>query len=158
MEGNAPGPSRGGGRPDWFLSWLQEVFLPVKDPLSSKIEVFQDTVEKLLNIEESIKQTLTSTFTNEAGINLAREDDKHAISQLLKSQKLPAEKQTVQKPWTDLSESEMKIISRALENLREQDFSSKALKHWRSSFEGLFDKHFIDKARLPLFITLAPRI
>jgi len=119
---------------------------------------FQDAVEKLLNIEESIKQTLTSTFTNEEGINLAREDDKYAISQLLKSQKLPAEKQTVQKPWTNLSESEMKIISRALENLREQDFSSKALKHWRSSFEGLFDKHFIDKARLPLFITLAPRI
>ena len=110
---------------------MQEVFLPAqaKDPLSSQLETFQDAVEKLLEIEDSIKKTLTSTFTNEARINLAREDDKNAISQLLRTQKLPA--------------SEMKIISRAIENLREQDFSMKALKHWRSHFEGLFDKFFI---------------
>ena len=67
-------------------------YLPAKNPLSLQIEVFQDTVEKLPDIEDSVKQTLKSTFTNEARINLAREDDKHGISQLLKSQKLPAEK------------------------------------------------------------------
>ena len=141
MEGNTPGPSRGGVWPDWFLSWLQEVFLPV--PLSSQIEIFTDAVEKLPDIEESVKQTLTSTFTNEAWVNLAREDDKQTISQLLKSQKLPAEKQAVQMPWTDLTESEMKIISHALESVHEQDFSAKALKHWCCYFEGLFDKYFI---------------
>ena len=120
---------------------MQEVFLPAKakDPLSSQLETFQDTVE-LLDIEESVKKTLTSTFTNEARINLTREDDKNAISQLLRTQKLPAEKRAVQMPWQGLSKSEMKIISRAIENLREQDFSMKALKHWRSHFEGLFDK------------------
>ena len=100
-------------------------------------------LKKLPDIEESIKQTLTSTFTKEARINLAREDDKNAISQLLKSQKLPAEKQAVQIPWSDLSESEMKITSQTLENLCEQDFSSKALKHWRSHIEGLLKKYFI---------------
>ncbi len=133
---------KGRGRPDWFLSWLQEVFLPAqaKDPLSSQLETFQDAVEKLLEIEDSVKKTLTSTFTNEARINLTREDDKNAISQLLRTQKLPAEKRTVQMPWQDLSKSEMKIISRAIENLREQDFLMKALKHWCSHFEGLFDK------------------
>ena len=138
MEGDAPGLSGGGGRLDWFLSWLQEVFLPAKakDPLSSQLETFQDAVDKLPDIEESVKKTLTSTFTNEARINLAREDDKYAISQLLKTQKLPAEKQAVQMPWSDLSKSEMKIISRPIEDLREQDFSAKALKHWIVSLKG----------------------
>ena len=64
------------------------------------------------------EKTFTSTFTNEARINLAREDD--AISQLLKTQKLPAEKQTVQMSWQELSEAEIKVIARAIKNLREQ--------------------------------------
>ena len=46
-------------------------------------------------------------------------------------------------PWADLTESVMKIISCTLESLREQDFSSKALKHWCAHFESLYDKHFI---------------
>ena len=141
MEGDAPGPSRGRGETRLVLILVARSIFTCKG--SPIVETFQDAVEKLPDIEESVKQTLTSTFTNGARINLAREDDKHAISQLLRSQKLPAEKQAVQMPWTDLTESGMKRISRALKSLREQDFSSKALKHWRRFFEGLFDKYFI---------------
>ena len=100
MENEASGPSREGGKSEWFLGWLREVFLPaqVKDSVSSQLEVFQDVVEKLPDIEDSMKKTLTNTFTNEARINLAREDDKNAISQLLISQKIPADKAAVQMP------------------------------------------------------------
>lgn len=108
MENEAPGPSREGGKPEWFLGWLREVFLPAqaKDPLSSQLEVFQDAVEKLPDIEDSVKKTLTNTFTNEARINLAREDDMNEISQLLKSQKLLVNKQASQMPWHQLTEAE----------------------------------------------------
>ena len=56
MEDIALGPSRQGGKPKWFLGWLRKVFLPAtKDPISSRLEVFQDTFEKLPDIEESVK-------------------------------------------------------------------------------------------------------
>ena len=56
MENEALGPSWNGGRLDWFLTWLWEVFLPAfKDPVASQIELFQDTVEKLPDIDESVK-------------------------------------------------------------------------------------------------------
>ena len=145
MENEAPGPSREGGKPEWFLGWLREVFLPAqaKDPLSSQLEVFQDAVEKLPDIEDSVKKTLTNTFTNEARINLAREDDMNEISQLLKSQKLLVNKQASQMPWHQLTEAETKIESKAIENLKEQDFSTKSLKFWKSFFENLFNKFFV---------------
>ena len=145
MENDSPGPSLGGGKPDWFLGWLREVFLPVeaKDPLSSQLEVFQDAVEKLPDIEDSVKKTLTNMFTNEARINLAREDDKNAISQLIKSQKLPGDKQTVQMPWQQLTEVETKIVAKTIESLKELDFSTKSLKYWKSHFNNLFDKFFV---------------
>ncbi len=145
MENEASGPSREGGKSEWFLGWLREVFLPaqVKDSVSSQLEVFQDVVEKLPDIEDSMKKTLTNTFTNEARINLAREDDKNAISQLLISQKIPADKAAVQMPWDQLTEAETKIISRAVENLKEQDFSTKSLKFWKAHYDNIFNKFFV---------------
>ena len=90
MEDEAQGPSGQGGRPDWFLRWLREVFLPAsKDPVASQIEIFTDAVEKLPDIEESVKRTLTTTLTNKARITLAKEDDKTQIAKLLKSQSIP---------------------------------------------------------------------
>ena len=133
MDNNVAGPSReGGGKPEWFLGWLKEVFLPSlpKDPLSFQIEVFTDAVEKLPDLEDSVKQTLTTTFVNEARITLAKQDDKQNVAQLVKAQM----------PW---SESEFKIVSKAMETLKELDFSTKSLKFWRSYFENLFDKFFI---------------
>lgn len=86
MENEASGPSRQGGKPEWFLGWLQEVFLPsqAKDPISSQLEVILDVFEK--------------------------------------SQRIPADKATVQMPWDQLTVAETKIISRAVESLKEQDF------------------------------------
>jgi len=132
MEDQAPGPSRPGGKPDWFLGWLREVFLPAqKDPVTSQLEVFQDAFEKLPDIEESVRKTLTNTLTNEARISLAREDDKTQIAKLLKSQSILVEKEKAQMPWDQKTEAETKIISRAVESLKEQDFSTKSLKFWR---------------------------
>ena len=92
MEKEAPGPSQNGGRPDWFLTWLWEVFLPAsRDPVALQIELFQDAVEKLPDIGEYVKKSLTTTLTNEARINLAKEDDKTKIAKLLKTQTLPAD-------------------------------------------------------------------
>ena len=92
MENEAPGPSQNGGRPDWFLTWLWEVFLPAsRDPVALQIELFQDAVEKLPDIGEYVKKSLTTTLTNEARINLAKEDDKTKIAKLLKTQTLPAD-------------------------------------------------------------------
>ena len=145
MENEVAGPSReGGGKPEWFLGWLKEVFLPSlsKDPLSSQVEVFSDAVEKLPDLEDSVKKMLTTTFANETRINLAKEEDRHAVAQLLKAQKLPDERQAVQMPWSLLTESGTKIVSKAIENFKELDFSTKSLKYWRSYFENVLDKFF----------------
>ena len=135
MEKDVPGQSRNGGRPDWFLTWLREVFLPAsKDAVASQIELFEDAVEKIPKIDESVKKSLINTLTNEARISLAREDDKSKISQLFKSQTLPAEETASPMPWDKLTESEAKIISKIMENLKELDFSTKSLKFWSAHF------------------------
>ncbi len=70
------------GCPDWFLNWLREVFLPAsKDPVALQIELFKDALEKLPDIEESVKLSLTNTLTNKARITLAKEDDKAKIAE-----------------------------------------------------------------------------
>ena len=89
MENDAPAQPRPGGRPDWFLSWLREVFLPAYgDPVASQIEKFEDAIERIPDLDESVKKSLTSTLSTEARINLAREDDKSKVQQLLKAQTL----------------------------------------------------------------------
>ena len=36
MDSDGQGPSRNAGKPDWFLHWLKEVFLPAsRDPIKS---------------------------------------------------------------------------------------------------------------------------
>ena len=144
MEDEAPGPSRQGGKPERFLGWLREVFLPAtKDPVSSQLEVFQDAFEKLQDIEESVKRTLTNMLTNKARITLDRVDDKTQIAKLLKSQSIPADKATAQMPWDKLTEAETKIISRAVESLKEQDFSTKSPKFWSAHYSDIYDKFFV---------------
>ena len=62
MENEAPGPLREGGKLEWFLGWLREVFLPgqAKDPLSSQLlELMRVNPDR--NIF-SINVELTSTF------------------------------------------------------------------------------------------------
>ena len=141
MEGEAPGPSEQGDRPNWFLS---EVFLLAsKDPVASQIEIFTDAVEKLPDIEESVKRLLINTLTNEARITLAKEDDKTHITKLLKSQSIPADDNTTQMPWHKLTETETKIISKVVESLKEKDFSTKSLKFWNSYYSDVFDRFFV---------------
>ena len=130
-----PGPSCNGGRPDWFLTWLKEVFLPAsKDPVASQIELFEDALEKIPDIDESVRISLTNTLMNEARISLAKEDDKSKITKLFKSQTVPAQETTSPMPWDKLSETEMKIISKIVKNLKEQDFSTKSLKYWSAHY------------------------
>ena len=46
-------------------------------------------------------------------------------------------------PWDKLNETEDKVISRVVENLKEQDFSTKSLKFWNANYADVFDKFFI---------------
>ena len=65
------------GRPDWFLSWLKDVFLPAyKNPVEQKLEVFENALDKLPELDESLRKSLASTLTNEARIDSARKQDK----------------------------------------------------------------------------------
>ena len=114
-----------------------------RDPVASQIELFEDTVEKIPDINESVKKSLTNTLKNKARISLAREDDKSKISQLIKSQALPAEETASPMPWDKLTETETKIISKIIENLKEQDFSTKSLKIWSAHFSDVYDKFFV---------------
>ena len=92
MDNNAPAPPGNVGRPDWFLSWLKDVFLlAYKNPVDQKIEIYEDVVEKLPDIDKPIKKSLTTTLTNEARIDYARKDNKSKITELIKTQTLPAE-------------------------------------------------------------------
>ena len=144
MENDAPEQPKPGGRPDWFLSWLREVFLPAKrDPVASRIEKFEDAVEQIPDLDEAIKKSLTTTLSTEARINIAKEDDKTKVQQLLKSQALVIDEAVSPMPWDKLTESEAKIISRVVENIKQQDFSTKSLKHWSVHFSDFFDKFFI---------------
>lgn len=116
MENNAQGPSRNGGRPDWFLTWLREVFLLAsEDPVTSQIQQFQDAVEQIPDLDDSVKKSLTGTLAVEAKISKAREDDKSKVSKLLKSQTLPADEICTPMPWDKLSESKAKLISRTID-------------------------------------------
>jgi len=113
------------------------------DPVPSQIERFEDAVEKIPDIDESVKKSLTNTLTNEARINLSKEDDKSKITKLLKSQTLPAEETASPMPWDKFSETEAKIISKIVENLKEQDFSTKSLKFWSAHYTDVYDKFFV---------------
>ena len=113
------------------------------DPVPSQIERFEDAVEKIPDIDESVKKSLTNTLTNEARINLSKEDDKSKITKLLKSQTLPAKETASPMPWDKFSETEAKIISKIVENLKEQDFSTKSLKFWSAHYADVYDKFFV---------------
>ena len=145
MDNEAAGPSRNEGKPDWFLTWLKDVFLPAsKDPVASQVELFEDAVEKIPDIDKSVKKSLTNTLTNEARISLAREDDKSKISQLIKAKTVPTQETKSPMPWDQLTETETKIISKVVENLKEQDFSTKSLKYWSAHYSDVFDKFFVN--------------
>jgi len=144
MEDNVAEQQGSGGRPDWFLSWLKEVFLPAsRDPLASQIEQFESAVEQIPNIDEAVKKSLTTTLSTEARIILQKEDDKSKVQQLLKTQVLAIDDAVSPMPWSQLTESEAKIISRVVENLKQQDFATKSIKYWSIHFSDLFDKFFI---------------
>jgi len=120
------------------------VFLPAsRDPVASQIEQFESVVERIPDLDESVKKSLTTTLSTEARINLAREDDKSKVQQLLKTQTLVIDEAVSPMPWSKLTESEAKIISRVVENIKQQDFSTKSLKHWSVHFSDVFDKFFI---------------
>ena len=87
-------------------------------------------------------------MTKEARITLAREDDKKQISKLLKLQTIPTDKATVQMPWDKLAETETKVILRAVESLKEQDFSTKSLKFWTAHYTDIYDEFFFISSRV----------
>ena len=68
---------------------------------------------------------------------------KSKITKLLKSQTLPAEETASPMPWDKFSETESKIISKIVENLKEQDFSTKSLKFWSAHYADVYDKFFV---------------
>ena len=144
MDSDGQGPSRNAGKPDWFLHWLKEVFLPEsKDPIKSQVKKFEDAVERIPDIDDAVKASLTNALTSEARISFAREDDKSKISELVKTQLLPTHDSSSPMPWNQLTEAETKSVARALETLQQQDFSSKPLKHWTALFNDKFDRSFI---------------
>ena len=117
MDNDGQGPSRNAGKPDWFLTWLKEVFLQAsKDPVASQIEKFEDAVERIPDIDDAVKVSLTNTLTNEARISLAREDNKSKISQLIKSQLLPTQESSSPMPWDQLTETETKSVAKVIES------------------------------------------
>ena len=112
MENDVPEQRGPGGRPDWFLNWLKEVFLPAsRDPLASQIEQFENAVDQIPNIDEAVKKSLTTTLSTEARIILQKEDDKTKVQQLLKTQAPAIDDAVSPMPWSQLTESEAKIIS-----------------------------------------------
>jgi len=143
MDNNTPAQPENVGRPDWFLSWLKDVFQPAyKSPVEQKIEVFDDALEKLPDLDESLRKSLASTLTNEARIDVARKEDKTKIQEL-KNQTLPAAELGSSMPWEKINDAEAKIISRTVEGLKIQEFSEKSLKHWSLFFADIFDKSFV---------------
>ena len=104
---------------------------------------FEDAVERIPDIDDAVKASITNALTTEARISLAREDDKSKISELVKTQLLPSQDSSILMPWNQLPEAETKAVARALETLQQQDFSSKSLKHWTVLFNDKFDRSFI---------------
>ena len=143
MDGNDPERRGEGGKPEWFLGWLREVFLPIsKNPLAEQIEQFEVAVGQLPNIDDAVKKSLTTTLSTEVQIIQGREDDKSQIQKLLKT--TPAIlSEPVPMPWNQLNESEAKIISRVVENIKQQDFATKSIKYWSTHFQDVYDKYFI---------------
>ena len=47
-------------------------------------------------------------------------------------------------PWDKLTETETKIISKVVKNLKEQDFSTKSLKYWSAHYSDVFNKFFVN--------------
>ena len=136
MDSDGQGPFRNVGKPDCFLHWLKEVFLPAsKDPVSSQVKKFEDVVERIPDIDDAVKASLTNALTTEARISFAREDDKSKIYELIKTQLLPAQDSSSPMPWNQLTEAETKSVAKALETLQQQDFLSKSLKHWTALFQ-----------------------
>ena len=74
---------------------------------------------------------------------MQKEDDKSKVQQLLKTQALAIDDAVSPMPWNQLTESEAKVISRVVENIKQQDFSTRSIKHWSIHFSDLFDKFFI---------------
>ena len=59
---------------------------------------------------------------------------------MLKAQTFVVDDAVSPMPWDKLSETEAKTISRVIENLKQQDFSTK---HWSVHFADVFDKFFV---------------
>ena len=141
MNNDVPQQQENGERPGWFLSWLKEVFLPQqRDPVEEQLEKFSDALESIPILDDSVRQTLATTLNHEARVGGARQQDRLKIKEILKTQAIPAVEPGVGMPWSKISDAEAKIISRALENLKIQDFSVKSLKHWISFYQDVFDK------------------
>ncbi len=144
MNNDVPQQQENGERPGWFLSWLKEVFLPQqRDPVEEQLEKFSDALESIPILDDSVRQTLATTLNHEARVGGARQQDRLKIKEILKTQAIPAVEPGVGMPWSKISDAEAKIISRALENLKIQDFSVKSLKHWISFYQDVFDKGFV---------------
>jgi len=110
MDNDAPEQRGPGVKPDWFLGWLREVFLPAsRDPLAAQIEQFENAVGQLPNIDEAVKKSLTTTLSTEAQILRGREDDKTQVQKLLKTTPAILDEPSPM-PWNQLTESEAKII------------------------------------------------
>ena len=144
MDSDGQGPSRNAGKPDWFLHWLKEVFLPAsKDPIRSQVKKLEDAVDRIPDIDDAVKASLTNALTTEARISFACEDDKSKVSELIKTQLLSAQDSSSPMPCFQLTEAETKSVAKALETVQQQDFSSKSLKHWTALFNDKFDRSFI---------------
>ena len=148
MDNDVPAQPENAERLGWFLSWLKDVFLPAhKSPVDQQLEEFSDALDRIPDLDQSVRRTLASTLTNEARIGNAKIQDKNKIQQILKNQTLPATESGTSMPWSKISDNEAKIISRMIEGLKIQDFSEKSIKHWSLFFADVFDKAFITSRR-----------
>ena len=144
MDNDVPAQPENAERPGWFLSWLKDVFLPAhRNPVDQQLKEFSDALDRIPDLDDSIRKSLASTLTNEARIGGVRQQDRNKIQEILKTQTLPVAEPGTSMPWSKISDNEAKIISRTIEGLKIQDFSEKSLKHWSLFFADVFDKGFI---------------
>ena len=144
MNNDVPEQQENGERPRWFLSWLKETFLPQqRDPVEEQLEKFCDALESIPNLDDSVKQTLERKLNHEARVGEAQKQDRLKLKGILKTQAIPAVEPGAGMPRSKISVAEAKIVSRALENIKIQDFSLKSLKYWISHYIDVFDKNFI---------------
>ena len=121
----------------------RSILTSIEGSVSSQVKKFEDVVERIPDIDDAVKASLTNALTTEARISFTREDDKSKVSELIKTQLLPAQESSSPMPWNQLTEAETKSVAKALETLQQQDFSSKSLKHWTALFNDKFDRSFI---------------